>query len=395
MTERCDVAIAGGGPVGLLLGCLLAQRGIDVRIFEQHLTRLEHSRAVGVHPPGLACLASAGVAEQVLAHSVRVRRAFAFGDRGVLGSIDFSALRGPYPFVLTVPQSETERALEERLLSLSDRALQRGQRIVACDVSPARSEGALVTIASSAATAGAPSRVLHARFVVGCDGKQSAVRRALSIPFQGAPYRQHFVMADTLDETSFADAAAVFLTRAGLVESFPLPAGIRRWVVGLGEHARAPTADRAALVEQLVLSRTGERARASSASMTSAFTAEHYLAARFVQGPVALAGDAAHVISPIGGQGMNLGWLDAVQLAEALAQALATPTAAQLDRYARERRRAARTAMQRAELFMAIGQTRQLVQLRDLTVRGLLSWPLVGRAAELFTMRGLDTAHSA
>ncbi|MDB4985487.1 MAG: 2-polyprenyl-6-methoxyphenol hydroxylase-like oxidoreductase [Myxococcaceae bacterium] len=383
--ERCDVAIVGGGPVGLLLGCLLAQRGLDVRVLEQSLTRREHSRAVGVHPPGLACLAQAGVAEPVLAHAVRVRRAFAFGDGGTLGQISFHNLPGPYPFVLTVPQNLTERTLEQRLLSLSHAALRRGERVSAVSSSD---DGAILTLGSSRSFADEPMRQLRARFVVGCDGKQSAVRSALNIPFRGAAYREHFVMADTADETPFADAAAVFLTRAGLVESFPLPGGIRRWVVGLRDKASAATAE---LVERLVAERTGQLARARTASMVSAFTAEHFLAGRFAAGPFALAGDAAHVVSPIGGQGMNLGWLDVSMLDEVLAAALDKPSDSTrlLSHYARTRRRAARSAMLRAELFMAIGQTRRLVPLRDLTIRAMLAPLLVQRAAELFTMRGL------
>jgi 2-polyprenyl-6-methoxyphenol hydroxylase-like FAD-dependent oxidoreductase len=388
VSEHCDVAVVGGGPVGLLLGCLLAQRGIDIRVLEQGQARREHSRAVGVHPPGLSCLAAAGVAEPVLARSVRVRRAYAFGDAGTLGQISFAGLPGPYPFVLTVPQYETERALEQRLHTLSATALRRGQRLVSCALSP---HGATLTLGGSEAQPGQPVHTLQARFVVACDGKQSAVRQSLGIGFRGAAYREHFVMADTADETSFADAAAVFLTRAGLVESFPLPGGVRRWVVGLRNR---PEAASAALVERLVQERTGQRARASTASMVSAFTAEHYLADCFHRGPVALAGDAAHVISPIGGQGMNLGWLDVRLLDDVLARALQAPQQAPrlLARYGARRRAAARSAMRRAELFMAIGQTRSFGKLRDLTIRGLLSAPLVDRAAELFTMRGLSSS---
>lgn len=385
--ERIDVAIVGAGPVGLLLGCLLSQRGFDVRVFEQSLTRREHSRAVGVHPPGLACLAQAGVAEQVLAHAVRVRRAFAFGDGGTLGKISFQTLPEPYPFVLTVPQDRSERALEQRLVSLSPRALRRGERIAALELT---SDGVLLSIGASQSFPHEPLRRVRARFVVACDGKQSVVRNALNIAFPGGAYREHFVMADTADETPFADAAAVFLTRAGLVESFPLPGGVRRWVVGLRDQARDASAE---LVQRLVQERTGQLARASTARMVSAFTAEHFLAERFVEGPVALAGDAAHVVSPIGGQGMNLGWLDASALEGVLTRSLAHPSEATrlLQRYARERRCAARSATRRAALFMAIGQTRHFTQLRDLSIQGLLSPPLVRRAAELFTMRGLSS----
>jgi 2-polyprenyl-6-methoxyphenol hydroxylase-like FAD-dependent oxidoreductase len=389
MSETCEVAIVGGGPVGMLLGCLLARRGVDTRIYEQHLARREHSRAVGVHPPGLSALALVGAAEPLLSHGVRVREAFAFGDERALGHLRFDALAGPYPFVLTVPQSDTERIIEQQLRKLSDRVLVRGQRLLACERS---GDGAVLRLGDRAGTT---QHEVRARFVVGCDGKSSAVRGAAQIAYRGKPYAQHFVMADTADETQFGSAAAVFLTRRGLVESFPLPGGLRRWVVGLGAHKEGASAT---LVERLVAERTGQLARAATASMKSAFTAEHFLADSFAEGPFLLAGDAAHVVSPIGGQGMNLGWLDATLLAEVLAricleQKLSSKASATLlRRYANERRRAARSATMRAELFMSIGQTRHLRALRDLAVQALLSPKLAGRAAELFAMRGLRSA---
>lgn len=388
MSERCEVAIVGGGPVGLLLGCLLTRRGVEVRVYEQQLSLREHSRAVGVHPPGLACLALVGAAAGLIARGVRVRQAFAFGDERALGHVSFEKLSGPYPFILTVPQSETERALEQQLLKLSDRVLCRGQQVFGCEQTK---EGALLRVRPL--DGGVEQRV-HARYVVGCDGRQSLVRSATKIRFKGGAYDEHFVMADTADETQFGHAAAVFLTKHGLVESFPLPGGVRRWVVGLGKHKEAASA---ALVERLVSERTGQLARAATASMQSAFTAEHFLADRFSEGSLVLAGDAAHVVSPIGGQGMNLGWLDATLLADVLSRVVdpgIAPAQAQklLQRYGQERLRAARSATRRAELFMRIGQTKRFYGLRDVSVQALLSPALAQRAAELFAMRGLSSS---
>jgi 2-polyprenyl-6-methoxyphenol hydroxylase-like FAD-dependent oxidoreductase len=141
-------------------------------------------------------------------------------------------------------------------------------------------------------------------------------------------------------------------------------------------------------VERLVYARTGQRADAAHATMVSTFRAEHYLARTFVRGPLLLAGDAAHVLSPIGGQGMNLGWLDALRLGELLPRALAEP--AQLETYATERRRAARRAIRRAEAFMAVAARGRAGALTRLGVRALLSPPLRASAARLFTMHGLD-----
>lgn len=383
MEERHDVAIVGGGPVGLLLGCLLSQRGLHVCVLERRGKPSAHSRSVGIHPPGLACLAEAGAAEPVLATGIRVRRGYAFGDARLLGKVSFGRLPSPYPFVLCVPQSETERALEQRLEALAPGALQRGHEVLAC---VGAAQGGRLEVRSATR-----DYTVQARFVVGCDGKNSRVRQAARIAYPGGSYDEHFVMADLADDTPFGSDAAVFLTHDGVVESFPLPSGMRRWVVGLG-RAR-PADDGAGVVERLVAERTGQLARASTATMVSSFIPEHYLAEHFVQGSLVLAGDAAHVVSPIGGQGMSLGWLDAKLLADVLTTAVADDAraASLLAEYERTRRRAARAATRRAELFMTIGQTQRFQPLRDLCVEGLLSGPLAQRAAQVFTMRGLTS----
>lgn len=381
--DRVDVAIVGGGPVGLLLGCLLVQRGLDVRVFERRRVRSAHSRAVGVHPPGLDCLEAAGVAGPLMRHAVHVRRAFAFDERRTLGTIDFACLPGPFQFVLTVPQARTEALLEQRLEELHDRAYVPGVQVDGCHA------GTHTTLFLHEGEH-TPPRSVQARFVIGCEGKRSLVRDSVRIGFEGAPYRAHFMMADTRDETPFGEAAAVFLTREGLVESFPMPGKMRRWVVALGRSGQAPDVS---VVERLVRQRTGQLASSGSATMVSAFCAEHFLAETFVRGRVILAGDAAHVLSPIGGQGMNLGWLDAMLLSELLPRALDNPAleARLLATYADERRTAARRAIRRAEAFMTVAAERaHLRGVAGLTVRALLSDPLKARAARLFTMHGLS-----
>jgi 2-polyprenyl-6-methoxyphenol hydroxylase-like FAD-dependent oxidoreductase len=320
----------------------------------------------------------------VLAAAIRVRRGYAFGDARLLGKVSFSGLPGPYPFILCVPQSQTEQALEQRLTELAPTALRRGHEVVDSATS---GPSARIDVRS----ADGSEYSVQARFLVGCDGKRSRVREAAAIPYSGGSYGEHFAMADVRDDTPFGEDAAIFLSRAGVVESFPLPGARRRWVVALG---RDPVHVDAAIVERLVGDRTGQLASASTATMVSTFMPEHYMAARFAQGPVALAGDSAHVVSPIGGQGMSLGWLDAKLLSDVLAAAMLRPERAPelLASYERTRRRAARAATRRAELFMAIGQTQRLQTVRDLFVEGLLSAPLVGHAAQLFTMRGLTSA---
>jgi 2-polyprenyl-6-methoxyphenol hydroxylase-like FAD-dependent oxidoreductase len=279
-----------------------------------------------------------------------------------------------------VPQSDTERVLATHFNALAAEPMRRGHRVLACT---ANARGATLLVASRHGT-----YALAARFVVGCDGKHSLVRTSVSIGFRGGAHAARFVMSDVLDETPFGTDAAIFLTRNGLVECFPMPRGMRRWVVELRD---TPEAAGRRSARAMIAARTGFTAPASAASMVSSFTAEHYLATRFFDASLALAGDAAHVLSPIGGQGMNLGWLDAAALADVLGAALAAPdrAGALLAAYGRDRRGAARAAARRARLYLRLGRARRLSRLRDAVVEVLLSEALVGRMAKVFTMHGL------
>jgi 2-polyprenyl-6-methoxyphenol hydroxylase-like FAD-dependent oxidoreductase len=368
---RCEVAVVGGGPVGLLLGCRLAALGIDVRVLERAPEPRPGSRAIGIHPPGLGCLAAVGVLSELVAKGIAIQQGLAFAGRRALGRIALSGLPGPYPFVLAVPQAETERVLEARLETLAPGALVRGCEVRELDLA----RGVVLTTRGR----------VRAEWVVGCDGKHSLVRRSLAVGFTGGPYRDRFLMGDFADDTRLGADAAIFLAADGLVESFPLPGGRRRWVVGTGGRRAAPDAGELAL---LVRARTDCEVRADTASMLSGFTAERYLAGGLWRGRVLLAGDAAHVLSPIGGQGMNLGWLDACVLADSLAACLRGDVAPViLAAYERGRTRAARAAIRRAALFMGLGRARRLHRPRDLLVRALLAPPLAGPSARLFTMQ--------
>lgn len=379
MSVDCEVLVVGAGPVGLLLGCMLAQQGIDVRVLERREAATARSRAIGVHPPGLACLQQIGLADALIERGVRVRRGRALVCGEEIGGIDFGSLRGPFDFVLSVPQRITEQLLAQRLEQLAPDALLRAAEVEAC-----------AQVGDEVRVSVRGQFPLRARFVVGCDGRRSLVRGALGTRYTGRVYAQRFCMVDLLDHTTLGADAGVFIDRAGLAESFPLPLAMRRWVASLGPSAMAPSHTQLAT---LLEARTGLRVQMQPDAALSVFAAERFCARKFARGRLVLAGDAAHVVSPIGGQGMNLGWLDARDLAETLPRCLARPNESDtlLATYSRRRRHASLRAAQRAELYMALGFAAPLA-LRRLGLWALTRAPVVPHAARIFTMQGLAHA---
>ena len=393
------VLVVGAGPVGLLLAARLLLLGVSTRVVERRAVPGRGSRAIGVHPPGLAALASVGADAAVLAAGVRIAEGRAFGAHGELGSLRF----GVDTPVLAVPQALSEAALLAAFEHAGGR-VERGATLTGLRRGAAgRLEATLL---------GADEAVVDAAVVIGCDGARSSVRTLAGIGWRGGAYRDRYLMADLPDVTGLGPRAEIRLHRTGLLESFPLPDGWRRVVVRVPDEAATVVADRdgddggvvdhswrvdtriAERVCALALERGGDRYDPGAARMTSAFGIERRLATRFVLGRVALAGDAAHVLSPIGGQGMNLGWLDALALADGVARGLARGPGAlrvELEAYGQRRRRAAQAAAWRADLNTRLGRPvgPLAAHLRDAVLTRALRAPFDRVLTGAFTMRGL------
>ncbi len=383
-TEKTyDLIITGAGPVGLFAGIMANQSGLDVLVLEKNQEPVIHSRSIGIHPPSLRLLSEAGLLNAFLEKGLMIRQGHALSHhRSSLGTLEFHDLTPPFNYILTVPQWITELIFIEKLADLKPGMLERGVAVTGIRQMPDHCE-----VITEDAHDG-KTRALRARFVLGCDGKKSIVRQLAGISYRGGPYPSRYAMGDFTDQTGYGTDAVIFLSPGGLVECFPLPGGKRRWVMQL--DVADPGSQTAAFVEQ-IHRRCGISPDAESCSMYSVFGVERYLADRFWHDRVVLAGDSAHVVSPIGGQGMNLGWIHAAEAARAMASVVRNGSS--LDeasrRYDRQVRRRARKVIRRAEFNMMLGNRSRMPRLRNQLVRLLLGTPFRRSLRQRFTMQGL------
>ena len=375
------VIIVGAGPVGLLLGCRLHQLGVPFVIVERETSRSSHSRAIGIHPPSLELLEQLNLVEPFLAAGLEVLGGVAVGTRHTLGRLDFETMEGPYNFALSLPQTETEAILSRHLATAAPGCLRRGLSAVGL-----RQSARSVTL--TCAMAEGQQVELEGCLLVGCDGKQSFVRQATGNDLDGAPYEDSFLMGDFRDNTDFGNRARIFITRAGLVESFPLPGDLRRWVVATDSPVEHPSLED---LVTIIRARTRHDLAGQPCQMLSPFGIQHYLARRLHSGRVAIAGDAAHVMSPIGGQGMNTGWLNAWDLADALADVTlrGADHDLALGRYHQVAHRRAAVAIRRAGLNTALGRKASYAGLRNAVIWLALHTPVRRSLVRVFSMRGL------
>ncbi len=302
-----DVVVVGAGPTGLTLAAFLLSHGVEVALLDKAAEGANTSRAAVVHARTLEVLDGVGVGAELVDRGVIVPT-FTIRDRDrVLLNVPFGGLPSTHPYTLMIPQSTTEAVLLARVRELG-RDVHRP-----CEVTGVEQDedGATVTTATG--------ETVRARYVVGADGMHSVVRERSGIGFTGERYAQSFVLADVrLDWALPADEVQLFFSADGLLVVAPLPGGHHRIVTTVDEPPEHPgLADLQALLD----ARGPEVHPAKIAEVTwsSRFRVHHRIADHYRAGRILLAGDAAHVHSPAGGQGMNTGIQDAADLARRIA----------------------------------------------------------------------------
>jgi 2-polyprenyl-6-methoxyphenol hydroxylase-like FAD-dependent oxidoreductase len=346
-----DVVIVGAGPVGLLLAALLGRQGRLVLVLEKEPSRKSGSNAIGITPPSLAILRRLGIDEDLVRWGAPIRRVTVHGPRTVLGFVGFSSLPPPHDFILSVPQDVTQRLLEQHLSRYPSVKVDYGWEFRTLS----QDQGSVTAFFHD--DTGNP-RCERSLFLVGCDGVRSLVRAELGWNHRPKRFGSTFLMGDYRDDTGWNNEAHLFFTPRGAVESFPLGQGKRRWIVQTPHLLEEP----GTYLEDEVKARTA-LTLSSDCTWKSAFGIHRWMSRHYSLGRIYLAGDSAHQMSPIGGQGMNTGFADAEFLAAVLGARMDQPTTdpdAWNRLYETIRRQAGRVAAGRAELSMAIGTVRGL-----------------------------------
>jgi len=330
-----DVLIVGAGPTGLMLANQLARRGLRPLIIDRHAGPSLQTRALGVQARTLEIYAQLGIAGRALQLGKRGNGANIWAEGKPMARVPLGDVgRGmtPYPYILILGQDDNERIMGERLRELGG-AVQWNTELTG--LKEAR-DHVVATLKQPDGTA----RDITAAWVAGCDGARSAVRELNGIGFPGAPYEHVFFVADVEATGAMVpDELNVYLWRKGFHLFFPMR-GQDHWRV-VGILPEALKGKEGAGFDDVVPSIRGEAGSGlefKACSWFSTYRIHHRSASRFRAGRCFLLGDAAHIHSPVGAQGMNTGLQDAYNLAWKLTLVISGRADAKLlDTYGAER----------------------------------------------------------
>jgi 2-polyprenyl-6-methoxyphenol hydroxylase-like FAD-dependent oxidoreductase len=311
-----EVLIVGAGPTGLTLACELARHGVSFRIVDKNAVASDLSKALAVHARTLEVFEDMGIVDRFLTFGLKLKAINIYADSKQIAHMSLDELDSAYAFALSLPQSETERILMERLAELGH-AVERAIEVVEIIQGEYGVESKLKSARNG-------NETLKTRWVVGCDGAHSIVRKQLKLEFAGTKYPDLLQLGDVeINGPLVHDELYVLNSDNGLIALFPYGGNrYRLAAMDLDDSVQDektlpdPTLEE---LQALVDQRSLFPLKLSNMHWSSALYLHRRHVSHYRVGNCFLAGDAAHIHSPAGGQGMNTGIQDSYNLAWKLA----------------------------------------------------------------------------
>lgn len=333
---RTDVIIVGAGPTGLALACQLVRYDVDFVIIDKSAGVTPYSKALGVHARTLEIYEQLGLAQKAVEQGTIAGKVRLLERGEVLGQVELSNIGkglSAYPFMLVLEQSRNERLMHDWLN-------QHGHDVLWQTELESFSQDD-TTVTAQVKTSNAQSQTIAGKYLVGCDGPHSLVRRGLGLAFEGSTFERLFYVADVHIDWKFShDALTVCLAPHGVVAFFPMP-GEKRWRI-VGAFPEGLEKDERDIIYEEIEAQIKKEAQVeldiTRVDWFSTYKVHTRHVDKFSAGRCFVAGDAAHIHTPAGGQGMNTGIQDAYNLAWKLALVLKHSAPAKiLDTYNEER----------------------------------------------------------
>jgi 2-polyprenyl-6-methoxyphenol hydroxylase-like FAD-dependent oxidoreductase len=372
-----SVFVVGAGPTGMTAAIELRRMGMDVRIIDKSDHMARYSQALVVQARTLEQFQRYGIADEAIAQGRRLREAKFYSEGKLIVDFKLDHVESPYPFALFIPQSETEALLNRHMESLGVKT-EREVELVSLVQEP--------EIRATLRHADGRTEEVSPRWLIGCDGAHSAVRAKTGTAFEGAQVGISFFLADAeiTGPDVPQDELSLHVSHGNVVFMARLTDRTVRLIVALHEQPKMDRDQDITIKDfQAIVDRVGVRIQISSAEWMTPFNVTDRQAKHYRVGNVFLAGDASHIHSPVGGQGMNTGIQDVANLAWKLAAMAHGADDRLLDSYEEERGEVGKALLRFTErgLKLATLSNPIIEKLRDTFAPIVVLLPAVQRGA--------------